>query len=99
MIIHNCLVVTSVIIISLLHFQKLDNVDIKGLNIEWMRSNISVVSQEPVLFDVTIRENIAYGVLTDVADQHIFDAAKLANIHDFIVSLPEVGRYAAFRHF
>ena len=49
------------------------------------------MSQEPVLFDMTIRENIAYGDTTrDVSDKEIEQAARSANIHQFIQSLPKV---------
>jgi ABC-type multidrug transport system fused ATPase/permease subunit len=48
------------------------------------------VSQEPILFDASIRENIAYGDTSrKVPMQEIEEAAKNANIHQFIVSLPE----------
>ena len=50
-----------------------------------------VVSQEPVLFDCSIEENITYG-LVNVDHDDVVAAAKAANIHDFICSLPEVGR-------
>ncbi|CAF5152582.1 unnamed protein product, partial [Rotaria socialis] len=46
-------------------------------------------SQEPILFDLTIAENIAYG-LEDVSMTDIIDAAKKANIHQFIEQLPDV---------
>lgn len=47
--------------------------------------------QEPVLFAMTVSENIAYGLPNkDVSETEIIEAAKAANAHDFIVSLPEV---------
>lgn len=56
-----------------------------------LRSKLSIVSQEPVLFDMTIAENIAYGDNSRKIDLiEIMNAAKLANIHDFIVSQPMV---------
>lgn len=56
-----------------------------------LRSKLSIVSQEPVLFDRTISENIAYGDNTrDVKMDEIIVAAKTANVHDFIASLPLV---------
>ena len=62
-----------------------------NLNISWLRSQIGLVSQEPVLFDTTIRENIAYGDNSrDVPIQEIIEAARSANIHHFIQELPEV---------
>ena len=53
-----------------------------------LRSNISVVPQEPSLFHRTIRENIAYGKL-DATDEEIIEVAKKAQAHDFISQLPE----------
>jgi ABC-type multidrug transport system fused ATPase/permease subunit len=50
---------------------------------------MSIVGQEPVLFNVSIRDNIAYG-LEDVSEEEIIEAARLANIHSFVVSLPKV---------
>ena len=58
---------------------------------KWLRRQIGIVSQEPVLFDLSIRENIAYGDTTRyVSDKEIEEAARAANIHEFIHSLPEV---------
>ncbi|XP_076435076.1 ATP-dependent translocase ABCB1-like isoform X2 [Babylonia areolata] len=67
---------------------KLDGEDIKDLNVRWLRSHIGVVSQEPVLFATTIAENIRYGC-EGVTEQDVIEAAKNANAHDFIMSLPE----------
>ena len=55
-----------------------------------MRANIGVVSQEPILFDMTIAENIRFGAINKVSDNDIVDAAKNANAHDFISALPQV---------
>ena len=66
----------------------LDNHDIASLNLKWLRSNIGVVSQEPVLFDTTIAENIRYG-REDASMEDIQAAAKSANAHDFITNLPD----------
>lgn len=44
---------------------QLDGVDIRQLNIQWLRSKIGIVSQEPVLFDLSIKENISYGKIDD----------------------------------
>jgi ATP-binding cassette subfamily B (MDR/TAP) protein 1 len=66
----------------------LDGVDIRELNIGWLRSQIGLVSQEPTLFSASVAENIAFGV--DGATQtDIEQAAKMANAHDFILSFPE----------
>ena len=83
----------------------LDGIDIKELNIRWLRSQIGYVGQEPVLFKGTVAENIAYGLgksvdqltgasgdkpaLTEEEMAQIQAAAKMANAHDFIMEFPE----------
>ncbi|XP_073533920.1 ATP-binding cassette sub-family B member 5-like isoform X5 [Phyllobates terribilis] len=67
-----------------------DNTNIKDINVQWLRSQIGIVSQEPMLFDCSIAENIAYGDNTrEVPMEEIQRAAKAANIHSFIEELPE----------
>ncbi|XP_060052095.1 ATP-binding cassette sub-family B member 5 [Erinaceus europaeus] len=67
-----------------------DGVDAKELNIQWLRSQIAIVSQEPVLFNCSIAENIAYGDNSRVVPlDEIKEVANAANIHSFIESLPE----------
>jgi ABC-type multidrug transport system fused ATPase/permease subunit len=66
----------------------LDGCDIKGLTIESLREQISIVLQEPLLFSTTIAENIAYGRL-DATAEEIVQAAKAANAHEFIMALPQ----------
>ncbi|CAF1257081.1 unnamed protein product [Adineta steineri] len=66
----------------------LDGVDIRELNLQWLRSRIGLVSQEPILFDLTIAENITYG-LENIPMSEIIDAAIKANIHQFINQLPQ----------
>ena len=62
-------------------------IDLKELNVQWLRSRIGLVSQEPHLFRASIRENIAYGDPSGASSQEeIEQAAKLANAHDFIMS-------------
>lgn len=73
----------------------LDGIDIRELNVRWLRSNIGVVSQEPVLFATTIAENIRYG-RDGVTQAEIEQAAKNANAHDFIMALPEVSYLLLF---
>ena len=69
----------------------MDSVDIKEINIRWLRSQIGVVSQEPVLFNATIADNIRYGATFDqVGNEEIIEAAMAANIHEFIMGLPQV---------
>ncbi|CAF1448878.1 unnamed protein product [Adineta steineri] len=65
-----------------------DGVDIRKLNIQWLRSCLGVVSQEPVLFDLTIAENISYGLENIPMDEIVLAATK-ANIHEFIQQLPQ----------
>lgn len=63
-------------------------VDVRQLNLRWLRDQIGVVSQEPVLFATSIAENIRYGRL-DVSQEEIEKATKLANAYDFISKLPD----------
>ena len=66
-----------------------DGRDIKDLNVRWLRGHMGVVSQEPVLFATSIAENIRYG-RDGVTENDIVTAAKNANAHDFIMTLPDV---------
>ncbi|XP_077622936.1 phosphatidylcholine translocator ABCB4 isoform X3 [Crocuta crocuta] len=67
----------------------LDGQEAKELNIQWLRAHLGIVSQEPVLFDCSIAENIAYGDNgRAVSRDEIVNAAKAANIHPFIETLP-----------
>ena len=69
----------------------LDGQDISGLDLKWLRSQIGCVQQEPVLFDASIADNIRYGdLMRDVSDEEIVEVAKACNIHDFVLSLPQV---------
>ena len=69
----------------------LDDYDLRDLNLRWLRSLMGLVQQEPILFNLSIRENIAYGDNSrEVTQTEIENAAKMVNIHDLIVSLPEV---------
>ncbi|XP_072109855.1 ATP-dependent translocase ABCB1 isoform X2 [Mobula birostris] len=68
----------------------LDNKNIKDLNVQWARAQIGIVSQEPVLFNCSIADNIAYGDNSRVVSkEEIVAAARDANIHSFIETLPE----------
>jgi len=67
----------------------LDDIDIRKLNVPWLRSKIGVVSQEPSLFGSTIYENISYGH-HHVEYQDVVKAALMANAHSFISALPQV---------
>uniref|UniRef100_A0A8C3A5P2 Bile salt export pump n=1 Tax=Cyclopterus lumpus TaxID=8103 RepID=A0A8C3A5P2_CYCLU len=66
----------------------LDGHDIRGLNIQWLRSLIGIVEQEPVLFATTITENIRYG-RPGVSKEDIIAATKEANAYNFIMDLPQ----------
>lgn len=71
--------------------QAIDGNNVRTLNIQWLRSQIGIVSQEPILFGCSIAENIAYGDNSrEVGKDEIEEAAKAANIHSFINSLPQV---------
>lgn len=67
----------------------LDGQDIRTLNVRWLRENMGIVSQEPVLFGNTIAENIRYG-REDATDEDIERAVREANAYEFISKLPEV---------
>uniref|UniRef100_A0A4W5MMT0 Bile salt export pump n=1 Tax=Hucho hucho TaxID=62062 RepID=A0A4W5MMT0_9TELE len=66
----------------------LDGHDIRGLNIQWLRSLMGIVEQEPVLFATTIAENIRYG-RPGVTLDDIIHATKEANAYNFIMDLPQ----------
>uniref|UniRef100_A0A3Q2WEY9 ATP-binding cassette, sub-family B (MDR/TAP), member 11a n=1 Tax=Haplochromis burtoni TaxID=8153 RepID=A0A3Q2WEY9_HAPBU len=66
----------------------LDGHDIRTLNIQWLRSLIGIVEQEPVLFATTIAENIRFG-RPGVTVDNIIQAAKEANAYNFIMELPQ----------
>ena len=67
---------------------RIDGQDIRALTLESLRNQIGLVQQDVYLFCGTIRENIAYGK-PGASMKEIEDAAKKANIHDFIMSLPD----------
>ena len=62
----------------------LDGHDIKTLNVRWLRGQLGLVGQEPVLFQGTVAQNIAYGKQTAATQEEIEAAAKKANAHGFI---------------
>ncbi|MCL4134703.1 UNVERIFIED_CONTAM: hypothetical protein GTU68_030487 [Idotea baltica] len=67
----------------------LNDENIQNLNVQYARSLFGLVSQEPVLFDRTISENIAYGDNSRTFSQaDIEEVARQANIHEFVKSLP-----------
>jgi ATP-binding cassette subfamily B protein len=67
---------------------KLDDRDLRDLDPSWLRRQIGVVAQEPLLFSTTIAENIRYGK-PSATDEEVIAAARAANAHDFVDRFPE----------
>jgi subfamily B ATP-binding cassette protein MsbA len=65
---------------------KIDGIDIKDVSMYDLRNHIGIVSQESILFNATVKENIAFG-MQDADEEEIIQAAKIANAHDFIMEL------------
>lgn len=79
----------------ILHFYELsggeitlDGIDIEKIKRSSLREKIGIVAQDVFIFDGSVKENIAFGK-ADASEEEIVEAAKRANIHDYIVSLPE----------
>jgi ABC-type multidrug transport system fused ATPase/permease subunit len=70
---------------------KLDGVDLRELNVQWLRESIGLVGQEPVLFATSIAKNIAMGCSRgrEPSIDEVHAAARAANAYDFIVALPD----------
>merc|ERR1719341_10354 len=69
---------------------ELEGQNIGRLSVPSVRSKLGIVSQEPVLFDRTIRENIQYGDNErNVSMEEVVEAARKANIHEFVAALPQ----------
>eukprot|EP00463_Aulacantha_scolymantha_P003240 TRINITY_DN404_c0_g1_i1.p1 TRINITY_DN404_c0_g1~~TRINITY_DN404_c0_g1_i1.p1 ORF type:complete len:318 (-),score=40.82 TRINITY_DN404_c0_g1_i1:175-1128(-) len=66
----------------------LDDVDLKEINVKWLREKIGLVSQEPVLFMTSIMDNIKFGK-RNATEEEVHVAAKKANIHEFVMSLKD----------
>ena len=66
----------------------IDNVDVRDVTLDSLRQNVGIAQQDVFLFSATIRDNIAYGK-PDAGMEEIIAAARAAQIHDFILSLPE----------
>ncbi|KAL2614004.1 hypothetical protein R1flu_025696 [Riccia fluitans] len=66
----------------------IDETEIRTLQLEWLRKKVGLVSQEPVLFDGTIKMNISYGKEGAISQEEIELASISANAHKFITSLP-----------
>lgn len=67
----------------------LDGIEIRKFKLQWLRQQMGLVSQEPVLFNDTIRGNIAYGMNKKVSEDEIIAIAEAANAHRFISGLPK----------
>ncbi|HAA54846.1 MAG TPA: ABC transporter permease, partial [Myxococcales bacterium] len=65
-----------------------DEHNVKELDPTWLRRQIGVVPQEPILFSTTIADNIRYG-REDASEEELIAAAKAANAHDFIMTFPD----------
>ncbi|CAO2176463.1 unnamed protein product [Urochloa humidicola] len=66
----------------------IDNKNVRDYNLRWVRKQIGLVQQEPILFNISIRDNISYGS-EGTSENEIIEAAMKANIHEFISGLPE----------
>lgn len=62
---------------------KVDGVDIRELDIQWFRRHTALVSQEPVIYSGSIRDNIVFGKF-DASENEVVEAARAANAHEFI---------------
>ncbi|XAR53383.1 hypothetical protein NMG60_11021921 [Bertholletia excelsa] len=67
---------------------KVDGIDIRSFDIGWYRRHMALVSQEPVIYSGSIRDNIAFGKL-EASESEILEAARAANAHEFISSLKD----------
>ena len=68
---------------------RLENANIDAVNVPWLRNKLGLVSQEPVLFNRTIADNIRYGDLAGTATMdQVMEAARRANLHTWVASLP-----------
>lgn len=76
----------------------LDGIEIQKFQLKWLRQQMGLVSQEPVLFNDSIRANIAYGKGGDATEAEIISAAELANAHKFISSLQQVHKLYSFEN-
>ncbi len=67
---------------------RLDGLDLREIKLNSLRERIAIAAQQPLLFDVSVKENISYG-FKDVKEEEIIAAAKIACVHDFISQLPQ----------
>ncbi|KAI1710334.1 multidrug resistance protein 2 [Ditylenchus destructor] len=83
-------ILTQAIEVGTVQGVSIDGTDVRQYNIKHVRQAVSVVGQEPILFNFSIAQNIAYGMPPEtVSEGRIEEVARLANIHDFVMSLPE----------
>ena len=68
---------------------RVDGLDLTTIDPTWLRSSMALVAQEPVLFDGTVRYNIAYGKGGTISEEAMKACASDANAHDFIMGFPE----------
>ncbi|CAB3406640.1 unnamed protein product [Caenorhabditis bovis] len=66
----------------------IDGVDVRELNIDWLRNNVGIVQQEPILFNDTIHNNLLIGN-PNATREDMIHACKMANAHDFIMKMPK----------
>jgi subfamily B ATP-binding cassette protein MsbA len=66
---------------------RVNGAPVKNVSLDWLRSQVAIVTQEPLLIDASIRENIRLGKL-DATDAEIWDAVESANLRDFIEAAP-----------
>jgi len=67
---------------------EIDSLNIKRIDLNSLRKLMGIVTQETILFNDTVWNNIAYG-LSDVSEEQMFNAARAANAHDFILDMPQ----------
>ena len=67
----------------------IDGVDIQELDPLWLHDNIGLVLQEPVLFGMSVKDNIVYGLGREVTEEEVVEACKQANAHEFVQGFPE----------
>jgi subfamily B ATP-binding cassette protein MsbA len=65
----------------------LDGIDLRDLQVGQWRNRIGVVNQDEIFFNLSVRENITFG-LTDIEDSKNVEAARIAQAHDFIEQMP-----------
>jgi ATP-binding cassette, subfamily B, bacterial len=66
----------------------LDGVDIQSLDLKWLRRQIALVLQEPIIFSTSLGENIAYG-RADATETDVVAASQAAGLHDWVMTLPD----------